>query len=1158
MTPTGQRAGICNGGAPSPTAGDLRLPRSFHWLNATQFLGALNDNLFKLLVTFAVIRLLGESASELAAGLGGLLFALPFLLFTPAAGVLADRISKRNILVGAKALEVAVMLAGAFALAQQSAPMLFGVLFLMSAQSALFGPAKYGIIPEIAGRERLSRANSQIVMATYLAIIIGTFVAPGSVRLLGNRVAPAGWICVAVAVAGLLTSFGIEPTPAAGVRRRPSWLFWSDVIRPLRSVREDRYLLLAIAGLAYFSMVGAYLQLNLIPYGIRHLGWSEVDSGFLFVGAAVGIGLGAGLAGWWSGRNVEFGVVPLGAALLAASAIAIGTTARPAVAAVSAVTAGIGAGLFVVPLEAFVQMRCPRDRLGGVLAANNFLSWIGVLAGSGLLLAMHRWAGLPVARGFQAVGALTLLLTAVTLAVLPDFLARFAAVVVTRTVYRVRALGLENLPIEGGALLVANHVSYLDALHMLACQQRRIRFLMHRPIYEQHPLRPIFRLMGCIPIAPDDPPRRLVAALREAREALDRGFLVCVFAEGALTRSGFMTAFRPGFERIVRGSQHPVIPVYLGGTWGSVFSRYRPRDHARVPVRFPRQVTVVFGRPMSPDSTAAEVRAAVQELSVVYFNDLKPRRRPLGHAWVRAARRNWRRIVMTDTLGRRLTGGRALIASIALARQLAPRVRGHPAVGVLLPPSVGGALANLALALLRVPSVNLNFTVSAEAFRSAIRQAGVRTVVTSRAFLEKIRLPAELPGPAYLEDLLAELTPLRRLAAAALALAAPAVWLGRARKFEADTPATIIFSSGTTGEPKGVVLSHHNLLSNVEGLMLAFRARRDEALAATLPLFHSFGYTCGVWFPLLAGITAHYHPNPLDSARIAQMIREERCTALFATPTFLLGYLRRAQPEDLRTLRWLITGAEKLRAHVADAFEQRFGIRPLEGYGTTELSPVVALSVPHVRDGDLVETGWKSGSVGRPIPGVALRIVDPTTGAPLPPGETGLLLVRGPNVMTGYLGRPDLTAEVLRDGWYVTGDIASLDEDGFLYIVDRLARFSKIGGEMVPHMVVEEALQRALGEPAEIAVAVTAVPDERRGERLVVLYTDAAGDPSRLHASLEAANLPNLWKPALTDYLRVERIPVTATGKLDVRQLRRLAEKLATSEASRPISGLGA
>ncbi|MBU4459658.1 MAG: AMP-binding protein, partial [Verrucomicrobia bacterium] len=350
----------------------------------------------------------------------------------------------------------------------------------------------------------------------------------------------------------------------------------------------------------------------------------------------------------------------------------------------------------------------------------------------------------------------------------------------------------------------------------------------------------------------------------------------------------------------------------------------------------------------------------------------------------------------------------------------------------------------------------------------------------------------------------------------------------------------IIFSSGTTGEPKGVMLTHHNIRSNVEAISLVFRPRAGDAIAASLPLFHSFGYTCGLWFPLLAGMRADFHPNPLDTARIAQMIREEGCTALFTTPTFLLGYLRRAQPDDLRTLRHVITGAEKLKPRVADAFAERFGIRPREGYGTTELSPVAILSLPDEGEGPYAQSGWKAGSVGMAVPGVAVRIVDPDTGERLPTGTPGMLIVRGPNVMRGYLNRPDRTAEVVHDGWYWTGDIAAVDAEGFVTITDRLARFSKIGGEMVPHMAIEDEYLRGLGR-AEMLLAVTSITDERKGERLVVLYTEAAGDPVALHALIEAAGIPNLWKPARDAYHRIDAIPMTATGKLDVKGLRRLA-----------------
>lgn len=1117
------------------------IPSGFHWLNRTQFLGALNDNLFKLLVSFFLIRRLGAEHSSSVSGIAGILFALPFLLFTPAAGVLADRYSKRAVLIAAKALEILLMVFGVAAFFAGVPLLLYIALFLMSAQSALFGPAKYGIIPELVERGHLSQANSRLVAWTYLAIVAGSFGAPVAVRAVGNRLPVAAVFCVAIAVLGYFASLGIGRTAPSGSVRKPSWFFLSDVLRPLRSIRGDRHLVQAIWASAYFSLIGAFLQLNLIPYGLHQLGLNEVDSGFLFLGAAAGIGLGSTLAGRLSGRNVEFGILPLGALGLALATLRLGSAVRLPEAAVLIVAAGFFAGLYLVPLEAFIQLRCPKDRLGEVQGAAGFLGWIGVL-GAALLILLFKSLGLSPAQGFVVMACLTLLLTAFTLLRLPDFVVRFAAVALTRTLYRIRVTGIENLPIEGGALLVANHVSYLDALHILACQQRRIRFLMQRSIYEKHKLRCLFRLMGCIPISMTDPPKRIVESLRKAREQLDAGFMVCIFAEGALTQNGLMRGFRPGFERIVRGSQYPILPIHIGGTWGSVFSHYHRGFHARVPIRLPYPVSVRFGRPMPSGSKAFEVRLAIQELACDEACDPRRPLRPLGRAWIAAARRNWGRSCMSDTTGRRLSYGRALAASVALADRIRREIASEPAVGVLLPPSCGGALANLALALLRKTSVNLNPTVSPEAFQSAIAQSAIRTVLTSRALLEKLPPPSPLPRPVFLEDLVRS-TPRARFALAWLkAWLLPATLLSSARRFRAEETATLIFSSGTTGEPKGVMLSHRNLLSNVEAVSLVFRPRLTDTLAATLPLFHSFGYTCGLWFPILSGMRLAFHPNPLDTVRIARMIREEACTAIFSTPTFLLGFLRRAEPEDLKTLRHVITGAEKLKPRVADAFFERFGLRPREGYGTTELSPVALLSLPDEGEGPYAQAGWKPGSVGLAIPGVTVRIVDPETGLPLGPGTAGMLTVRGANVMKGYLHQPEKTAEVLRDGWYWTGDIASMDEDGFVTITDRLARFSKIGGEMIPHMAIEEEYLRDLGDIGPV-LAVTSVADDRKGERLVVFHTDAAGDAASLHARITAAPIPNLWKPARDAYRRIAALPMTATGKLDIRHLRLLARQ---------------
>ncbi len=838
--------------------------------------------------------------------------------------------------------------------------------------------------------------------------------------------------------------------------------------------------------------------------------------------------------------------MPIGALLISGSTLwlALGAYTHFAV-AVGLFLAGAGSGLYVVPLEAFLQWRSPPERRGEVVAAGGFLSWVAIAAGAALCAVLLGPLGWSAAQGFGLLSALTLLLGAFSLKVLPDFFVRFLVLLLTRVLYRIRAVGLDHLPTEGGALLVANHVSFMDALQIMAVQQRRIRFMMHRSIYEGSWMQPIFRLMGIIPVAMEDSPKRIVESLRAARQALDDGFLVCIFAEGALTRNGLMRGFKPGLERIVKGSRHPIIPVYIGGTWGSIFSHYFGKQHARPPVKFPYPVTVLFGSPLPATARAWEVREAVEELACDFFADRKAGRRSLAEKFVATVRRNWSRPAICDTQGRDLTYGRTLMAAIALSSPLRATVGDARTVGVLLPPSVGGALTNLALALLGRVTVNLNFTASREAFASSIRQAGLRHIITSRAFLEKFPEFQGLEGLVLIEDLAARITAGDRLGAWLAARFRPArSW--RPAGFAAEDVVTIIFSSGTTGEPKGVMLSHHNIASNVESISMVFRPRRDDNLCACLPLFHSFGYTAGIWFPLLSGMAASYHVSPLDGAKVAELVRTRRCTALFATPTFLLAYLRKAAREDFATLRHLVVGAEKLKPRLAEAFAEKFGIRPREGYGATELSPVAALSLPDVEISGIFQAGTKEGSVGLTVPGVAARIVDPDTFARLPPGQPGLMLIRGPNVMQGYLNQPAKTAEVLRDGWYVTGDIATKDEDGFITITDRLSRFSKIAGEMVPHLAIEEEYLKGLNK-AEPVLAVASVPDEKKGEKLVVLYTDGAGDPAQLHAIMEAANIPNLWKPGRSSYYLIEALPLTGSGKLDVKTLRQRAAELATS-----------
>jgi acyl-[acyl-carrier-protein]-phospholipid O-acyltransferase/long-chain-fatty-acid--[acyl-carrier-protein] ligase len=444
-------------------------------------------------------------------------------------------------------------------------------------------------------------------------------------------------------------------------------------------------------------------------------------------------------------------------------------------------------------------------------------------------------------------------------------------------------------------------------------------------------------------------------------------------------------------------------------------------------------------------------------------------------------------------------------------------------------------LANIAATLAgRVP-VNLNFTAGREAMRAAIDRCRITTVLTSRAFLSKAGLPL-MPGMLFLEDVLQETSTVAKAWTLIVARLLPATLLARwfLEPAETDALATIIFSSGSTGIPKGVMLTHRNVLSNIDAANALFRLGDDDVVLGVLPFFHSFGFTVTLWLPLVIGFRAAYHPNPTDAKTIGEMAARYGATLLVSTPTFCSAYVRKCQPEQFAKLRLAIVGAERLRDPIATAFKDKFGVALIEGYGCTEMAPVVAVNVP-----DAAGTGSRAGTVGRPLPGISAKVVDPETFEGPLIGKEGLLVVTGPNQMRGYLGEPELTRDALRDGWYVTGDIAAIDEDGFIRITDRLSRFSKIAGEMVPHMKIEEHLQALLEEPH--TCVVTSVPDAAKGERLVALYTDPSLPAAKVWEQLSNSDLPRLWIPKREDLHVIDAIPTLGTGKVDLRAVRQAA-----------------
>jgi acyl-[acyl-carrier-protein]-phospholipid O-acyltransferase / long-chain-fatty-acid--[acyl-carrier-protein] ligase len=1132
-------------GIDRPPTPDSRSSRGFWFLIATQFQGAFNENGLKNLVVFIILATIAHQASrDRLVLIVGTLFSLPFILFSMAGGFLADRYSKRNVTIGTKCVELAVMLLAMVGLGRHSLALEMAAVFLASTQAALFGPSKYGLLPELLPESKLSWGNGVIELGTFLAVIAGGISGAFFADFFQGHQAWSGAIFLAFSACGLLFSLGISKVPAADPRKAFRANPLGDLWKQLQLIHQDRVLWLAILGSTYFWFLGALLTANIVFYGSDVLHTTSTRTGILQAAVAIGIGLGSLAAGYLSSGKVEYGLIPLGSVGMTAFGIWLSIhnlSFNHVLVLLSAL--GFSAGFFAVPVNALIQHRPDEKAKGGVIAAANLLSFVGIGGAAGAYYVLQHWARFGPSAIFLSVSIVTIAATGYVLYLLPDALLRLLLWIVTHTLYRIHLEGRENVPSKGGALLVPNHVSMVDAVLLIASIDRPIRFLMFKGSYDHPFIRPFAKIMGVIPISSQLRPREMIQSLRTATEALKKGEVVCIFPEGQMTRIGQMLPFRRGMERIVKGLDVPIIPVNLGGVWGSIFSFDKGRFLWKFPRRIPYPVTVTFGRSLPSNTEAQEVRQAVQELGADAHKFRKPYMRPLQRSFIQTARRHPFRFAMADGRTPKLSFGLALTRAVFLARRLRPIWRDQQMVGVLLPPSVPGALVNLAALLLGKVPVNLNYTASNEVLVSCARQCQLQTVVTSKAFLERVKV--EPPAKAIiLEDLGQSPRVGERIAAALISWMLPARMLekaaGRDRKVTLDDTATIIFSSGSTGDPKGVVLSHYNIASNVEQLNQVFLLGRRDKILGILPFFHSFGFTGTLCLPIGIGMGVVYHPNPLDARAIGALVSQYQVTFLLATPTFLQTYMRRCSPEDFGSLQYVMAGAEKLPERVSLAFEDYFGIRPLEGYGCTECAPAVTVNTRDFRAAQFRQVGAKRASIGHPLPGISVRIVDPSTMTPLPQGENGLLLVRGPNVMQGYLGRPEKTAEVLSEGWYNTGDIAAMDEDGFIRITDRLSRFSKIGGEMVPHIKVEDKLHE-IARATEQLFAVTAVPDDKKGERLMVVHTLAADKLQECIAQLTKSDLPALWKPRGDQFIHVNSLPYLGTGKLDLRRLKEIA-----------------
>lgn len=1118
-------------------------------LLAAQSFGALNDNAFKVFITLMAAAILPQDKTPQIIAFAGACFILPFILLSPLAGALADRYSKKKIIVTLKAAELGLMGAGAAALYFSHIPAMLALLFLMGAHSALFSPVKLSIVPEIVSDSDISHANGLMSMMTFAGIIIGTAAA----GLLSTRYAGAyhgaAWFFLIIAGAGFLSSLAIKNVPASGSFEALPLNPFSKMLGDFREIQRHLTIYRALVASAYFWFIGALFQMNILLYGKQLMQASDsVLSGFQMA-VAFGIGCGSIIAGKMSKNRVELGLVPLGAfgLVLFSTALAF-SYSSPSRTAALLLLLGLSGGFFVLPLTAFIQQRSPAKERGKFIAAGNVMAFTGVLLASAFLWFCNSVAHLSPAQVFITLAAMTLFVAVYILALLPEFLLRLLVYPVANIIYRIRVKGGDNVPLHSGALLVSNHISFIDAVLLIGASQRPVRFIMHKKYYSLPLVTYLFRLAKCIPISHRGGPHEIADSLQAARNALKDGELVCIFIEGEISRHGQLLRFRKGYERIVSGLDVPVVPVHLDGVWGRLFSFKGGHPIFKWPKQLGYPVTVSFGQPLLSATGPGEIRLAMQELSSEAFRNRLAEKSPLPLSFADMAKKHWWRFSMVDSSGRKLSHGGALVRSCMLSRALKGILPPAHNVGLLLPPSVGGALVNVALSMLGKVPVNLNYTLPYAGIIECADSAGAEKIIVSKKLAEKMGWPVS-EKMIFLEDLAAGISRIETMGLGLLLFFSPMFLLRRTLLRAAagglDDTAAIIFTSGSTGKPKGVMLSHANIHANIEAMAQIYEMTPSDRLLGVLPFFHSFGFTVTLWLPLVVGFGVLYHNNPLDAQIIGRMARQHRATMLLGTPTFLVSYIRRVEKEQFRWLRLVVSGAEKLREEIAASFREKFGIQPLEGYGCTELSPVAALNIPDYDSDGISQRGGKSGTIGQPLPGTAMKVVAEGSDEPLPSNTPGLLMVKGPNVMKGYLGETAPDPERIRDGYYVTGDIASIDDDGFVTITDRLSRFSKIGGEMVPHIKIEEKLHQLAGELDRTFVVVGA-PDPTRGEKLIVFHT-RVGNMARVLDGMASAGLPNLWVPRRENYHEIAQLPLLGTGKLDMAGLKRMAAELQTA-----------
>ena len=1128
----------------------LLLKRRFAPLFWAQFFSAFNDNFLKNALVFIILYRLAGSHGEALVTLAGALFIAPFFLLSGIGGQMADRFDKAVMAQRLKLAEIGAAGVAVLGFTLHSVPVLFVALFLFGVIAALFGPIKYGILPDHLKREELPAGNALIEGATFIAILLGT-IAGGLTAREGGDAAQLSLLILVFALACWVATLFIPKTgPAA-----PDLAIDRNILRSTRDLLTDLWADVRLwrtgVMVSIFWLIGAVVM-ALLPALVKNgMGGTEMVVSTYLAIFAIAIAVGSGFGSFLSSGRIVLLPVPVAGIVMGLFALDLGWAVSGIVphqpaqdmavffrdasawrVGIDLAGLAIAGGVFIVPSFAATQSWSPAEKRARIVAAVNVLSAAFMVAGA-LAVALLQAAGFTLSHLFLLIGASTIAASLWIFRTLPtnplsDFLS-----ILFRAFYRVEVTGRENIAKAGdNAIIALNHVSFLDAALALSILDKEPVFAIDHGIAQRWWVKPFLRLTRAMPL---DPARPL--ATRSLINAVKAGESLVIFPEGRLTVTGSLMKVYDGVGMIAEKSGAKVVPVRIEGLEATIFSRL---TRAQVRRRWFPKVRVTILEPVSltvPEELKGRARrqaagtALYQVMSDLIFRTTDIERSVFDAVAEAARRHGMGRVAVEDPLTGTLSYKRLLIGAEVLGRKLAPLAGKGEAIGVMLPNANGAAVTILGLiSAARVPAM-INFTAGATNIAAACAAAQIRTIVTSRAFVEKGRM-----GPlvealqadvriVYLEDVRTTVSTADKL---------KALW-NHGKPIEASDGqdrAAILFTSGSEGTPKGVVLSHANMLANAAQAAARIDFGRQDKVFNVLPVFHSFGLTVGLVLPLVSGVPVYLYPSPLHYRMVPELVYGSNATILFGTDTFLAGYARAAHPYDLRSLRYILAGAEPVKEATRRTYMEKFGLRILEGYGVTETAPVLAINTPMFN---------RFGTVGRIMPGMEARL-ETVPGVE----EGGRLHVRGPNIMLGYLRaeNPGLL-EPPAEGWHDTGDIVTIDKDGFIAIKGRAKRFAKIAGEMVSLAAIE-AFAAELWPDALSAVA--SLPDARKGERLVLVTQKQGASRAEFQAFAKAKGASELMVPA--EVMVVPAVPVLGSGKLDFAGVTRLVkERAATATA---------